>query len=440
MAEERTFYEVLKHTDIVRLNVSHGALDEKQQTIGRIRKIAARLGRDIAILADLPGPKIRVSKLPSSVPLKRGQKITMCYYKRASGNDLPTDFDMYPGMKVGSEVSIGDGEPKLTVVSVSKGKITCKALQDGVIGSRKGINGKGSSITAEPPTPEDIKFAKFARKNNLDFIALSFVKSASNISKIRRIAGGMGIISKIERQEAIDDIENIARVSDGIMIARGDMALNIDFNRVPLTQDRIIQVCREAKKPVIVATQMLASMTQNASPTRAEMTDVAHAVKSGADCVMLSDETAVGIHPIEAVLTLSSILSYTEDEMPYDFSMRKRADSGHEGIALAAASISHTCDMGCIFVPTDTGTTVRMLSGLRPASMIVALSDSERLRRSLSLYYAVKGATMPKHNGSGLEPGVRSYAKKLGLKSYMLVYGHKNTISTNDAIQCFWGK
>ncbi len=438
---EATLNEALKYVDIVRLNFSHGTLEEKSAAIRKIRGAAARHGRDIAILADLPGPKIRVSKLKEDVLVKNNGIVSLCYYKRARGNDIPTDFDMYNGMKKGSEISIGDGEPKLLVTGLSNGRIICRALQDGVIKSRKGINVKGSSINAEPPTQEDIKFAKFAVRNSLDFIALSFVKSAKDVLKIKKIAKGMPVISKIERQEAIDDIEAIVRESDGIMIARGDMALNIDYNHVPLVQDKIISVCRSAKKPVIVATQMLASMTGNKIPTRAEMTDVANAVKSGVDCVMLSDETAVGRNPVEAITAMSGILSYTEEEMPSSFEMQKHAASGHEGIAVAVASISHTCSMDCIFIPSDTGGTAKMLSGLRPESTIVALSKSDKLRRNLNLYYGVKSADLRTDVGdSALQSNISTYARRLGIRSYMLVYGHQAQKSTSDSIKCFWGR
>ncbi len=442
IADDRKLREILKQVDIIRLNFSHGALEEKLAAIRKIRKLSREIGREVAILADLPGPKIRVSRLEREIPIRKGQRVVLCYSKKARGSEVPTDFDMYKGMRKESEISIGDGEPKLLVTELSKGRIICKAMQDGAIGSRKGINVKGSSINAEPPTGEDMKFAKFAMENDLDFIALSFVKSAKDIARIRKVVDGMGVISKIERQEAIDGIEGIAEASDGIMIARGDMALNIDYSKVPLMQDRIIRVCRSAKKPVIVATQMLESMLNNRTPTRAEMTDVANAVKSGVDCVMLSGETAIGNHPVEAVTALSNILSYTEQEMPSNFTPQKSASSGHEGIAAAAAGISHTCDMDIIFVPTHSGTTVRMLSGMRPDSTVVALSSSDKVRRSLGLYYGVVGVRVGKHDGSGesVDSEAKIYARRMNAKNYMLIYGHQANGSTSDSIKCFWGK
>ncbi len=437
--DERNLLAVLKYADIIRLNFSHGNIEEKAEVIKRIRKLSAHLDKDIAILADLPGPKIRVSKLDNPIEIKNGDTVSFNYIDRASGNDVPMDIDICKEVKKGSEIYIGDGEPKLLVTAASGGKIICKALQDGKIGSRKGINVKGSSLSAVPPTNDDVKFAKFAVEQNLDFIAMSFVKSAEDLAKMRSIVDGISIISKIERQEAIDNIESIANASDAIMIARGDMALNIDFRKVPIVQDKIIEVCRNAKKPVIVATQMLSTMAKNQMPTRAEMTDVANAVKSGVDCVMLSDETAVGSYPAETVQAMSSILSYTEDEMPHNFIMQKHASSGHEGIAVAAASISYTCNMRCIFVPTHSGATVKMLSSLRPESAIVALSASDKMRRSLALYYGIIGAKAQKNDSDGA-PEVKEYAKKLGVKSYMLVYGHKVAGNTSDAIRCFWGE
>ncbi len=437
--DDKVLAKVLKYADVVRLNFSH-APEEKLAAAERIREVSKKIRKEVSILADLPGPKIRIGTLDAPVEIKPGQRVVFCPAPRAKPGEIPIEVDIYKDMQVGSEVSIGDGNPKLTIKRLSKGKIICEALQDGRIESRKGINVKGSTMSAAPPTAEDIRLAKLAKKNEMDFIALSFVKSAADIAKMRKYVGSLPIISKIERAEAIENIEEITAASDAIMIARGDMALNVEMYHVPMIQDRIISVCRKLQKPVIVATQMLESMTRNQSPTRAEMTDVANAVKAGVDCLMLSDETAIGSYPVDAVKVLSDIASYTEEKMSNPFVQPASSPDGHTGIAMAAASISFTCKIQYIFIPTTTGSTARMISALRPESTIVALSNDQRLRRSFALNYGLRAAAMEKYKGdTEMVAGISAYARKLRAKTYMIVYGHMaRSSSTNDTIRCFW--
>lgn len=439
--DEKKLVEVLKYVDIVRLNFSHGVLAEKLAAIKKIRKVAKRLDKDIAIIGDLPGPKVRVAKLDADININKGDTVIFAKENRAAGSDIPIEIDIYKGMKVGAEISIGDGNPTLIVKRLRNGKIVCEALQDGRIGSRKGINVKGATVHAEPPTKEDLRFIRFARKNRLDFVALSFVSSAQDVRKTRKASGKLGIISKIERKEAIDDIENIARASDGVMIARGDMALSIDFQQVPIVQDDIINVCRKTHTPVIVATQMLDSMTRNQTPTRAEMTDISNAVRTRVDCLMLSDETSVGAYPLDAVQALSSIAAYTQGKISNPELEPREEIIGHDGMAVAAASISFSCAMDCIFIPTWTGNTAKTLSGLRPRSAIIVLSNVPELRRSMALHYGIKGVDMPAfRKEKQIDTFVAEKAKKLEVKSYMIVFGHAGRNGTSDTIRCFWGK
>lgn len=431
--------EALKYADIIRFNFSHGNPEEKLEAKEKVLKLSKELNKDIALLADLPGPKIRVSKLENDVMIKTGDTVIFSHSSTATPGEVPIEIDIFDDMKVGCEVSIGDGNPKLIIKELKNRKIICTALQDGRIASRKGINVKGVNMSAAPPTKEDLKLIEFVRDNGFDYVALSFVKTAENVKEARKLSGDLLIISKIERQEAISDIKEIINVSDGVMIARGDMALNIEFNQVPFVQDMIIKECKERSKPVIVATQMLASMTSNQSPTRAEMTDVANAVKSGTDCVMLSDETAVGKYPIDALKAMSSIITYTEAVGLINKDQAKSVADEHEGIAAAAAGITHICKTERIFIPTVTGKTAKVISSFRPESEILAITDSDKLRRSMCMYYGIRGVNLGKFSTEEeMTNLIKRHAEETATKSYILVFGKSASTGTSDTIKCFW--
>ncbi len=431
--------EALKYADIIRFNFSHGSPEEKLEAKEKILKLSKELNRDIAFLADLPGPKIRVSKLENDVIIKTGDTVVFSHSSNAAPSEVPIEIDIFDDMKIGCEVSIGDGNPKLMIKELKNRKIICTALQDGRIASRKGINVKGVNMSAAPPTKEDLKLIEFARDNGFDYIALSFVKTAQNVKEARKLSGDLLIISKIERQEAILDIKEIIKESDGIMIARGDMALNIEFNQVPIVQDMIIEECRKSSKPVIVATQMLASMTSNQSPTRAEMTDVANAVKSGTDCVMLSDETAVGKYPLDALKAMSSIITYTEAVGLNNKEQIKNINDKRESIAAAAAGITRMCKTEGIFIPSITGKTAKTISSFRPESEIFAITDSEKLRRSMCMYYGIRGINLGKFSTEeDMTSAIKKHAEDLSISSYIIVFGKSASTGISDTIKCIW--
>ncbi|MEM0201147.1 MAG: pyruvate kinase [Candidatus Micrarchaeaceae archaeon] len=433
--------DALNYADIIRFNFSHGTPEEKLEAKEKVLKLSKELNKDIALLADLPGPKIRVAKLENDVSIKTGDTIIFSHISNVKAGEVPIEIDIFDDMKVGCEISIGDGNPKLIIKDLKDRKIICTALQDGKIASRKGINVKGVNMSAAPPTKEDLNLIEFVRDNGFDYVALSFVKNAQNVKEARKLSGNLLIISKIERQEAITDIKEIVKESDGIMIARGDMALNIEFNQVPIVQDLIIKECRSQGKPVIVATQMLASMTSNQSPTRAEMTDVSNAVKSETDCVMLSDETAVGKYPLDALKAMSSIISYTEAVglANRDREQIKNINNQHEGIALAVVGITKTCKTESIFIPTVTGKTAKILSSFRPDSEIIAITESEVLRRSMCMYYGIKGINLGKYsNEEELNTLIKNYAEKLSIHPYIIVFGKSAKNGSSDTIKCVW--
>ncbi len=312
LKETAVMEEVLRHADMMRVNFSHLSEEERLAALAAIKSASKSQHKSVDLLADLPGPKMRVSMLKRPIYAASGTELSLVYYKDLNGHAdaLPIDADIYDDISAGSFVSIGDGVPKLKVLGKEGRYIKCSVLYGGNITNRKGINIQGSLMSAEPPTREDISMAGFAVRNNFGYIALSFVKAGSNITEARRYCGSSKIVAKIERPEAITNIDEITEKSDAVMIARGDLALNIGLAALPRAQRLIIDTAKRHNKPVIVATQLLSSMINSPVPTRAEINDIAHSVEQGADYLMLSDETAVGKYPAEAVAMLYEIANY----------------------------------------------------------------------------------------------------------------------------------
>ena len=309
LKESIAMERVLMHADIMRINFSHMGEADCLDAVSRIRTASKNIGRKIRLFADLPGPKMRVSRLSDPIPAEKGAVLSIMYYKDLNGskNCIPIDADIYDDIIPGSLISIGDGIPRLAVTGKLGREILCRVVYGGSIACRKGVNVQGSPMKAEPPTNEDILIAGFAARNGFDHIGLSFVKAGIDVDRIRGHAGSAGVISKIERPEALENIDWIAEKSDMIMVARGDLALNIGVPAVPAAQKRIIDSAKAHGKPVIVATQLLGSMTSSPIPTRAEASDIAYAIEQGADYLMLSDETAIGRYPAESVEMLYEI-------------------------------------------------------------------------------------------------------------------------------------
>ena len=280
--------KIIKYADIIRINFSHTNEEQAEKYISYIKETEKLVGKEVSLLADLPGPKIRLSVLKNPIIVKKGDVIKLSYEKnKIDKNIIPVAYKyISDDCKNGMYISIGDGYLKMKVENIKDDIVTAKVINDGVISSRKGLNLIGSDITEQTPTEEDIRIAKFA-KDKFDFIALSFVKSDKDIKRLReRVGNDIFVISKIERKYAIKNIKAISKESDGIMVARGDLAFDIPIESVPTAQKKIIKASREAGKPVIVATQMLMSMVNNPMPTRAEVNDVANSVFEDADCVV----------------------------------------------------------------------------------------------------------------------------------------------------------
>ena len=307
--------------DVARLNFSHGTHAQCKKIILNVREVEKELEKPIGIIADLQGPKIRIGKLSQDKQIKKGEEIILTTKKPLKG-EIPIQYKNLPKeVKLGKKLLIDDGyiETRVKKIANNKTKIHLEVLNDGVIKSNKGINAPDSIITANSLTPKDKKDLEFALKQGVNFIALSFVRDADDMKQLKRLIkkhkGNAQVIAKIERSEALDNLEEIVRESDATMIARGDLGLEIKAERLPIVQKQIIKLANIYAKPVITATQILASMVDNPNPTRAEISDAANAVLDNTDCLMLSNETSVGKYPIRAVKVLDRVAKTIEAEM-----------------------------------------------------------------------------------------------------------------------------
>jgi pyruvate kinase len=385
--------------DIFRLNFSHGANDDKARVIDIIRTVAERRKKAIGILADLQGPKIRTGRMENgALPLRKGDSIAITtdevlgrkgvistIYK-----SLPTD------VRPGSRILLDDGLIEFRVQSVSGNTVHCTVVEGGILKDLKGINLPGVNVSSPSLTEKDRKDLEFCLEKRVDYIALSFVRKAEDVEDLKRIIQGRGlsipVVAKIEKPEAIRNFDAILKVTDAIMVARGDLGVEINAEKVPLIQKKIIRACNEAGKPVITATQMLESMILHPRPTRAETSDVANAIIDGTDAVMLSGETASGAYPVEAVKTMVKIACDVERSTLWltpGLGPRKGSTVA-EAVAEAACHAANAVTAKAIVVFTQSGSTAALIAKYRPHLPIIAFAPSEEIRRRLSLYWGVR--------------------------------------------------
>lgn len=384
--------------DVFRINFSHGDISTHEHGIKSIKDASTELRRNVALLADLPGPKVRVGKIKNdSVDLVKGQYFTLT--SEAIIGDENIASINYPALvksvKRGNELFLADGIIRLRVEKVKSNSIICTVLNGGKLSSGKGVNAPGLKLDIKYPTERDIEFASFALERGVDFIALSFVTSADDIREVRKRLGDLissaSIIAKIETADAVRNFDSILREADGIMIGRGDLGIEVPIESVPIIQREVIKKCVSAGKPVIVATQMLENMVHSPMPTRAEVTDVSTAILDGADALMLSDETAVGLYPVEAVMMLSRIAKTTEKILSKNLYAElegKTADVA-EAVGHAACKLANYVGAKAIVAPTQTGSTAKRVARYRPMQPIVALCTDEHVARQLNLYWGV---------------------------------------------------
>jgi pyruvate kinase len=389
--------------NIARLNFSHGEFAGHAERITRIRAAEKATGRRVAIMADLPGPKMRVGKIePEPIQLLPGEEF-MLTSEDVVGNAhrVSMSFVRLPQVvKPGDRLFLNDGLVQLVVERVAAKDVHCKVAVGGELRSRKGLNLPGINLGISAFTDHDRACLEFALKNGVDAVSQSFVETAADIEAVRAAAKATGrqpfIIAKIERLDALKHFDEILKVSDGIMVARGDLGVEVPIEEMAILQKQLIAKASLAGKPVITATQMLESMTSNRLPTRAESTDVANAILDGTDCIMLSGESAMGKYPEEAVAMLAKIAAYTEAHRPPTRLNDLKAMANHHKPATAAEAIAsvvehalETVPCAAVFVPTRTGTTARMISRFNPTVWIVPLSRESAVCQGLAFSYGV---------------------------------------------------
>ena len=380
---------------VARLNFSHGTLSDHEEKIHIIRNVSDELGRPVAILQDLAGPKIRVGDIPDpGVRLEPGATfvLTTQIIEGTSERVSVSYPDLCEAVKRGDTILLADGFMELTVVGVGDSEVECEVITGGVLTSHKGINLPTGTIKAPSITDKDHKDLLFGLKNGVDYVALSFVRTAGDILKVKKIIQLEGkdtpVIAKIEKHEAIKNIEEIMEASDGVMVARGDLGVEIPLEQVPGIQKMLIQRANALGKPVITATQMLGSMVSSPRPTRAEATDVANAVLDGTDAVMLSEETAMGRYPVEAVGFMARIIESTEKNYPHDRYLRMIPEKDvSDSVAHASCDLMDHLDASAIVAPTQSGKTAEHISRFRPKRSIIALSPNLLTVRRLALFW-----------------------------------------------------
>ena len=395
---------IVAGTDIFRLNFSHGTHDTHRATFARIRAAARRAKREVAVLQDLSGPKIRTGLLEGHKPIqvKPGDRLRIVTGDIVGGPGMiSTTFEeLARSVRPGDRLLLADGSVELRVDESDGREILTTVVEGGPIGEHKGINAPGVPLPASAITAKDVKDLEFGLALGVDMVAVSFVQSAADLEQARRLMGASGaagaadvpLIAKLERPQAIDHLDGILQASDAVMVARGDLGLEMPFERLPRAQKEITRQARLQAIPVIVATQVLESMTIEARPTRAEVNDAANAVADGVDAIMLAGETAAGVHPARAVQTLDAIIRDAEAAPVYEQRtiFRHPLHRDHaQALCEAAVTLANRGDAQAIVAVTRGGGTARRLSALRPRAPIFAITERDDTARRLSIYWGV---------------------------------------------------
>ncbi|MEO8785012.1 MAG: pyruvate kinase [Candidatus Saccharimonadales bacterium] len=385
----------------IRLNFSHGSDEDRDQQMAWIRKASLACGKPVAIIQDLQGPKIRLGDFDGVITVQTGQSLQLGYkadYERSG--IIPTQYDLSKKVKRGERLYIYDGKLRTTVTSVGDKLVHVRAENDGILIKRKGINLPDTDFGGDIITIKDKRDISFGSTRQIDYVALSFVQSDRDIEKLRRLLKGLGsqakIIAKIETKAAVDCLESIVMAADAVMVARGDLAIETEPEAVPIIQRQIIGMGLAHAKPTIVATQMLASMTETPEPTRAEVSDVATAVILGTDCVMLSDETASGRYPIEAVQVMKRVVRYAEKNNPLNVTFPAMPDKSRQyAICSAVIDLASAVSATAIVAETHSGETAVQLAAKRPQLPIIAVTADARVAQQLAIVYGTKSFVRP---------------------------------------------
>jgi pyruvate kinase len=392
--------------DVARINFSHGTHEQHARTIAIVREVSAALGRPVAILGDLQGPRIRIGDLSAPRELEVGATVVLVPEDAAGPDEIPITYDeLCHDVSPGNRVLINDGLIELLVTAVNEPRVTATVVHGGTLSSHKGMNLPGIAVSAPSITEKDKADITFAVSTELDALALSFVRKAEDIESLRAlIPKSILVVAKIEKDIALQNIEEILRSADAVMVARGDLGVELPFEEVPIAQKNIIALANRMGRPVITATQMLESMIENPRPTRAEASDVANAILDGTDCVMLSAETAAGAYPRLAVEAMRRIIHEIETHPRQSGAGRneRRVLSGvntEEAIAAATVAAVRMLEAPLVVVFTKSGFTARIVASHRPSVPILALTDEPRVCRQLSLVWGVVPRLVPTARG-----------------------------------------
>ncbi|MGZ8426297.1 MAG: pyruvate kinase [Candidatus Binatia bacterium] len=382
--------------NVARLNFSHGDYASHRRVIRTIRRLERKLATPVAILQDLPGPKIRIGAMAGDrVRLQTRGRLVLTT-RKVLGTELAVPVN-FPGLaqavKKGDPILLGDGEIELEALQVGKQEVNCRIVVGGILGSHKGIHFPRSSLNIRALTAEDKKDLAFGIANKVDLVALSFVRNSQDIFYARRemhkLGASIPLIAKIEKHEALDNLDSILQSVDGIMVARGDLGLEIAQARIPAVQKHMIRKANHLGKPVITATQMLRSMVWNPRPTRAEVADIANAILDGTDALMLSEETAAGDYPLEAVRIMAQVAEETETILEPRQRFAGLAKTIPEAISVSAISLARDLEVKAFLIPTTSGTTARLIARYRPTQPIIAVSADPKTVKMLCLVWGV---------------------------------------------------
>ncbi len=396
--------------NVMRMNFSHGDFAEQQNRVDNLKQVIAATKTPVGMLQDLAGPKIRIGKFKDGmITLKPGQTFTLTT-KEVEGNSerVHINYPLLPKeVKVGGTILIQDGRKRLEIIKIKGTDIVCKVIVGGELKDKKGVNVPDADLSISSLTPKDKKDVEFGIKNKVDFVALSFVRRPSDVKELRQILdkakSDAHIISKIETPQAVENIDEIIALSDGIMVARGDLAIEIPAEDVPMVQKHIIAKCNAVGKPVITATQMLESMIKSPIPTRAEVSDIANAIIDGTDAIMLSEETTLGDFPVEAVKVMTRTALRVEREV-YTRDRITEHDESHgitDVVSQSAVRAAHDVDASLIVALTRSGRTARMIARYRPAETLLALTDTPEHANKLTLVFGTFPMVAPTFKSIG---------------------------------------
>jgi pyruvate kinase len=394
---------ILAGLDVARLNFSHGAYEDHQKVVDTVRELNKELGTNVSLLADLQGPKLRVGEMKDgSVELVNGNRIIISTQKQIGTDKLIyTNYrEFAQDVNAGETVLLDDGKLVMKILSTNgKDTVECEIIQGGPLSSRKGLNLPNTKVSLPALSEKDLQDLDFALKQEVDWIGLSFVRNAEDVIALKKIIAESGkhakVVAKIEKPEAVEQIEEIVRVTDAVMVARGDLGVEIPLQSVPLIQKKIVKRCVSSAKPVIVATQMMESMVTSVTPTRAEVADVANAVLDGADAVMLSGETSVGKYPVEAIRIMNSIIAeaekygdlYYHEEIPLEVDeQRFMTDS----VCYSACRLAYRVKASALVTMSFSGYTGYRISSWRPNAMVFVFTSNKKILNQMNLVWGVR--------------------------------------------------